>query len=235
VYRRQRRREVGVAFVGDQHDGPCLRDREVRAADADRRVDELLAQRCARVLLDRLDCCLRAEHVRRVFFREVNRGRDEMRRTRMRELHHPLAEVGLDDFHAQRFEEGVELDLLGRHRLDLGDDHPLVGGLPASGVPADLGDDVARFGRVLGEMDRAAHRLEPRLELLDELRQAVKVGSPSLLQVGASSLEVKALERFVAPRSQSSHRLGQRSLEVWVAERLVDAVGEVPPAFRHAS
>ncbi len=115
MHRRQRRRQVGVALVGHEHDGARLGDRHVRAGDADRGVDELLPQRFTRVLLDRLDGWRGAEDLRRVFLRQVDRRRDQVRRMRVRELHHPLAEVGLDDLHAETLEVVVDADLLARH------------------------------------------------------------------------------------------------------------------------
>ena len=48
-------------------------------------------------------------------------GSDHVRRPLARELHDVLAEVGLDRTHARALERGVEVDLLGRHRLRLHD------------------------------------------------------------------------------------------------------------------
>ena len=114
-------------------------------------LDELLPQGDARVVLDGLDGRLGAEDPGRVLLREVDGRRDEVRRARVRELDHALAQVGLDDLHPQRLEVRVELDLLGRHRLDLGHDRPhaCAAGVLRCGVPAELADDVARLGGVL--------------------------------------------------------------------------------------
>jgi len=216
VHRRESRGEVGVALVRDQDDGPRLGDRHVGAADADGGVDELLAQRLPRVLLDRLDRRLRAEYVGRVLLRQVNRRRDQVRRMRVRQLHHSLAQVGLDDLHAQRFQVRVQLDLLAGHGLDLGHHHAPAARAGAPGVPADLGDDVARLFSVLGEVDLAADRLQPLRELFDELGQSLEVGPSPPFQIGAALGEVEALEGRIAPGTEAGHGVDQRSLQVRV-------------------
>ena len=188
------------------------------------------------MVLDRLDGRLRAKHSGRVLFREVNRRRDQVRRMRMRQLHHSLAQVRLDDLHAKRFEVGVQLDLFTRHRLDLGHHHAPAIAIQvarAPRVPADLGDDVARRGGVFGEVNLAADGLEALLELLDELGQSLEVGPPPRFQIGASLGEVEAFESLVAPIAQPGHGVGQRVLKVRVVKRLVDPARKVTPGFRH--
>ncbi len=231
MYRRQRDGQVCVALIGDQHDGARLGDRQVGSTDADRGADELLSERGASVSLDRLDRGLRSEHPRRIFLGEVDRGRDEVGGMRVRELDHPLTEVGLDDLHAERLEIGVELDLLGGHRLDLGHNGTL---LPPGGVPADLPDDRSGLGRVFGEMDLAAHRFEPFRETFHQLRQPFEVGPTALLEVRASGGEIEVRKSFVAPAAQAGHRLDEGALQLGVVESLVDAPGEVAPGLRHA-
>jgi len=102
-------------------------------------------------------------------------------------------------------------------------------------IPADLGDDVARFGRVFGEMHFASDCLQPLCELLDKLRQAIQVGPTPLLQIFAALVEVEALESRVAARAEARHGLDESALQVRVGERLVDPAREVTPTFRHAS
>ena len=216
VDRRQCRREVSVAFVGDQHDGACLGDGHVRAGDAYRRIDELLAERIARVLLDRLDRRLCAEHLGGVFFGQVDRRRYEMRRMGVRELHHPLAEVGLDNFDAESLEVRVELDLLARHRLDLGHHHASSGRQTAARVPAELTDDIARLRRVLREMHCASDGGKAFCELLEQLWKSVEVGLASTLQISPALREVEALESGVAAAAQTDHGAHQSLLQTWV-------------------
>src|SRR5450759_2252374 len=103
----------------------------------------------------------------------------------------------------------------------------------AAGVPTDLRDGVARLGRVFGEVDLAAHGLQPLLELLDELRQSIQVGQSSLLEVGAPFSEVEALESLVALGSQPGHGVDQGSLQVRVGELFVDPARKVASTFSH--
>ena len=153
----------------------------------------------------------------------------------VRELHHPLAEVGLDDLDAEPFEVGVELDLFAGHRLDLGHDHASPRRQPAARVPAQLSDDVAGFGRIFGQVDDAADSGEALRELLEQLGQAVEVRQPSGLELGASLGEVEIFEGRVTPGAQAGHGLDQRFLEVRVVQRAVDAAGEVTTTLRHSS
>ena len=74
---------------------------------------------------------------------EVDRRRDDVARRLVAELDDVFAEIGLDRLDAVRLEVLVEADLLGDHRLALGD------GLRPD-APADGEDDVARLGRGLG-------------------------------------------------------------------------------------
>src|SRR5712692_1772804 len=131
----------------------------------------------------------------------------------VRELHHPLAEVRLDDFHAERLEIRIELDLFARHRFDLGHDWTL---LPASGVPADLPDDVSSAGGSFRKVDLPAYSFEPFSETLNQLGQSFEVGLAALLQVGAAGREVEALEGGVAPAAQAGHRVDERALQLGV-------------------
>ena len=229
--RRQGRRQVGVALVGDEDDRAGLCDRHVRARDANCRLDELLPQRLSRMQLDRLDSWLCAEHLGRVLFGEVDRRRDQVRGVGVRELDHALPEVRLHDLHAEALEVRVEADLFGRHRLALGHDHPLARRQTGGRVPAQLADDLSRLGRVLGEVDRAADGAEPFGELLQQLRQAVEVCLAPALQLRAPFGEVERLEGGVAPAAQAGHRVNQRLLQFGVVEGAVDAPREVAPSL----
>ena len=149
----------------------------------------------------------------------------------MRELHHAFTEVCLDDFHAQRLEIRVQLDLLARHRLDLGHHRAL---LPARGVPADLPDDLARLGRTLRVMGLAADGLKPFRECLHQLGQSLEIRAAAVLQVGAAGGEVEILECGIAAAAQPGHRMDERALKPVVVEGPVDAPREVAPGLRHA-
>src|SRR5712692_5016972 len=135
----------------------------------------------------------------------------------VRELDHPLAQIGLDDVHA--------------HRLDLGHNRTV---LTAGRVPADLPDNLPGRGRVLCEMDLASHRLEAFGEPLHQLWQALEVGEAALLEVSAAGREVEALEPGLAPAPQTGHGLDEGALPLGVVEGLVDAPTEVAPGLRHA-
>src|SRR5438309_7872179 len=102
---------------------------------------------------------------------------------RVCELHHALAKVRLDDLHAERLEVWVELDLLARHRLDLGHHRTL---LPTRGVPADLADDLARLGRVLCVVRLAADRLQALRECFYQLGQSLEVCPSAFLEIRAT-------------------------------------------------
>ena len=118
---------------------------------------------------------------------------------RVRQLHHPFAEVRLHDLDAEALEMRVELDLLAGHRLALGHDHALAGGHLRGGVEADLGDDLARLVRIVRDVHLAPDGAEPLGELLEELRQAFEVGLTPALDLGAAAREVEDVERGVAP------------------------------------
>ena len=216
VDRRQRRRQVGIAFVGHQDDRARLGDGHVRAGDADGRRDELFAQRLSCVELDRFDRRFGAEDRCGVFLRQVDGGGDEVRRMRVRELHHPLPQVCLDDLHAQSFEVAVQPDLLAGHRLALGHDHLRPCRQSAACIPAKLTDDLARLGGVPGEMDRSADGGESFRELLEQLGQAIEVGLAPPLQLLTALREVEVFERLVAAAAQAGHGPDQRFLEAGV-------------------
>ena len=74
---------------------------------------------------------------------EVHGRRDDVARRLVAELDDVFAEIGLDRLDAVLLEVLVEADLLGDHRLALGDG-------PRAGLAADVEDDVARLVGGLG-------------------------------------------------------------------------------------
>ena len=122
--------EIAIAFIGDDHRGAGLGDEEIRAGDADIGGEEFLAQHAARLRQQAgrlveiavggqmgVDA---AEIVLDLRLGEVNRGRDDVGRQLVAQLDDVFAEIGLDRRDAVAFEEIVEADLLGDHRLALG-------------------------------------------------------------------------------------------------------------------
>ena len=121
-----------------------------------------------------------------------------------------------------RGERLVELDLLGRHRLDLDD-------LGRARVPHEPDDDRVRLGRVARPVDDAAGRGDVRLELDEELGQAredvvldrgagepqrlpvVALGDrPGALRRGSSSSRGAGSRRSCSSASAVARRLGER-------------------------
>ena len=147
--------EASVAFVGDDGQGAGFGDEEVGAADAEVGVQELLAQGHSGD----------AGHFRDVFrvgyaqpvgeepgylgagFVE-GRG-DQVGRGFAGELDDVFAQVGFKDGDALGFQDGVEAEFLGDHRLAFGDDADAAGA-------GDLGDDGVGLGGVGGEVDLPA-------------------------------------------------------------------------------
>src|SRR5918997_5144350 len=174
VHRRDAGHEPGVALVGDRRDGPRLGHPEVRARYADIRREELLPEALAGEGAEGL-------HVRRHPLARgpgedlgdapavhVEDGADDVRRGLPGELRYPLPEVRLDDLEIQvrvvLLEAVVELYLLGRHALGLGD-YPGV--LLARQIP-DVAYDVLAVG---GEEDLPAPRLDGVGHLLQVMIQ----------------------------------------------------------------
>ena len=94
-----------------------------------------------------------AEFLLDVLRREMDRRRDDVGGRFAAQLNDVLAEVGFDRLDARRLERVVEADLLGDHRLALGDAfraHRL----------AEVDDDLARFLGVLRVVDFAAARAD---------------------------------------------------------------------------
>jgi hypothetical protein len=154
------RSPTGVALVGDERHRAALGDEEVRTGDADVGVADALAEpvpREVREFFGRLQGFVGVEALVEQFGdavrREVHRRADDVAGGVVGDLEHPLAEVGLVDVETGRFEVVVQVDLLGGHRLRL---HDGVG----VGVVADRLDVGVRVGRVVGDVDVAAVRLD---------------------------------------------------------------------------
>ncbi len=90
--------------------------------------------------------------------RQVHRGKHEVIRRFLAELHDELAEVGLDDFAARLLHRVVQMDFLGSHRLGLHDDLRVL-------LAQDAEDDLAGLLRVACPMDFRAARLDQPDEL----------------------------------------------------------------------
>ena len=172
MHRGQCRREVGVAFVGDEHERPRVGDEGIAAGDPDVRVDEALPQLLPRdgderrdVVRDRMTHDL-AEELGDFLAGLVDSGGDDVRRPLAGELDDPLAEVGLHSVDALRLEVIGESDLLRRHRLRLHDELRLL-------RAADRRDDAARLLGVDRPVDLRADRLGLARESFDERRHLV--------------------------------------------------------------
>ena len=127
VAARHRRDEAAVALVLEHDHGAALGDHEVGAGDAHVGLEEDRAQLLARVrdharrVVGHRAAAVHREELGDLTARAVDGRREDVRRTLARELHEPLAEIGLDRRQARGLERVVELDLLGDHRLALGD------------------------------------------------------------------------------------------------------------------
>ena len=113
----------------------------------------------------------------------VDRGDEEVRRQVPAQLDDELREVRLPGGDPGLRERLVELDLLGRHRLDLDD-------LVRARIPDEPDDDRVRLLGIARPVDDAARRGDVRLELDEQLRQAREdvvldrgPGEPQLLPV----------------------------------------------------
>ena len=124
-------RQVAIALVGDDDRGAGLGDQEIGAGDADIGIEVFLAQHLPRLLDQRGDFGQVALGVEmRVRLAEIASTWSRVRCTAgammwlgrsLAELDQVLAEIGLDRRDAIGFEMMVEVDLLGDHRLALGD------------------------------------------------------------------------------------------------------------------
>ena len=132
-------------------------------------------------------------------------GRDDVAGRLVAQLDDVLAEIGLDRRDADRFEMLVERDLLGHHRLRLGD---------GAGVHAlaELGDDAPRVGGGRRPMDVAAQADDLALELLEI---EIEMGQRVVLDVAravAQRLELgQPFGRLPAPLGEADLQHGRAS------------------------
>src|SRR6516165_3220019 len=129
--------QIAVALVGDEDGGPGFGDQKIGAGDADIGSKKPIAQDGARLVAElarfgewarRIEGPVRsAKSLRDLLPDEVDRRRDQMAWRLAPQLDDVFAEVGLDRDDAVSFEMFVEADLLGNHRLALGDRHSAGG------------------------------------------------------------------------------------------------------------
>ena len=115
----------------------------------------------------------------------------------------------------------LSADLLGHHRLRLGDG-------PRAHAAAELGDDAPRVGGGRRPMDVAAQRQHLALELLEV---EIEVGQRVVLDVAravAQRLELgQPLGRLAAALGEAHLQLGERILQVGVGQGRADILLEV--------
>ncbi len=153
--------QIAVALVGDNDARAGFGDEEVGARDPDIGGQELRPQQCARFVAQ----CPRlgedplgiegavavAEGGGDLILDEMHRRRDQMARRLPAQLDDVFTKIGLDRGDAVVLEEVVEPDLLGDHRLALGDD-------PGADGAADAEHSLARLLRCARPVDLAAGR-----------------------------------------------------------------------------
>jgi hypothetical protein len=144
--------------------------------------------------------------------RLVHRRGDDVRRHLPGQLDDVLTEVGLHDLHALRFERGVEVDLLGGHRLRL--DHEAHGFVPGDVEHHPPG--VLRAGRPVHRdpegFELRLEAVEPPVEIGQHLAPDGRPPLPALHHVG-----VGAGGRALG--AQRGRDLGQRGLQVGIVDR----------------
>ena len=221
---RQGLRQVAIALVGDDDAAAGLGDQEIGAGDADIGGEEAVAELGARLHHDVAplgeDAVGRQVGVHAAEIRlpilavEVEGGGDDVRRVLLAELEDVLAEVGLDRRDAVRFQVGVDPDLLGDHRLALGDG-------AGAGLAADAQDHRARVLGGRAPMDRAAGALHRRGVALQVV---VEVGEGVVLDVAADLAQPLELRQAGDGRG-AAHQEGA----LGGAERLLQ------PGIRHGA
>src|SRR5918998_4979360 len=192
--------EPGVSLVGNRGHGARLGHPEVGARDADIGGQELLAQAPAGKRPQGLDVGRQllargpGEDLRYAFAVHVQDGAHDVRGRVARELRDPLPKVRLHDLQVEvgvvLFEALVELDLLGRHALGLGDDLRAL----SAGEVAYVADDVFSIRR---KEDVAAARLHGVGHLF---QVAVEVGHRLLLYAVSPLPELRRLGQGVQNR-----------------------------------
>ena len=186
---------------------PLSATRKLRAGDAHAGLEERRAQALARVrdqllrVVRHRAAAVGREHLGDLAARAVDDRGEDVRGPLAGELDDPLAEVGLDGRQARRLEGVVELDLLGDHRLALGDHlhaapardledraHGVVGGRRADHAAAAARDRLPRSGR-------AARARAPRRRV-----RIARARSTRCAQSGWRSSTAAAEPDQVAPR-----------------------------------
>ena len=223
-------REVAVALVGDDDRGPGLGDQEVRAGDADVGGQELGAQHLrasasncsgsARPRSGRRSPCALRKSCSTSFAVRWIAGAMMWEGRFAAQLNDVFAEVGLDRLDARRLQRVVEADLLGDHRLALGD------ALRAHGL-AEVDDDLARFVGVLRVVDFAAARAD--LPLVG-LEIKVEVGERVILDRAgavAQRFELGQPRGRRRPPTDEIARERHRALQSGVGQRLMRVLLEL--------
>src|SRR5579862_1536909 len=180
---RHRARQASVAFVLDDDQRAGFRDRKIDSCNAEVRRQKNRAQSRARFgreffRLGRvLDAELVGEELADIFLRQVNGGRDDVRRALAAKLHNVFAKIGLDRVDPGVRERVVEIDFLGRHRLAL-DDVPCALGL------RERDDIVARLDSILGEKHLTSIRFEFRSQIDQQfVEMSDRVGLDSMCRL----------------------------------------------------
>jgi hypothetical protein len=192
VHPRQRAHEPPVPLVRDEADGPGLGDAEVDAGDADVGGEKHLSQLAARGLREVIEAFAdgraldEREEVRDVPGRLLDRRRDDMDGVFAGKLEDVLAEVCLDCPDPARVERLVEADLLGEHRLRLGDQAGL-------GRPTDLHDLGARVLGRRAAVHAASARLDGRRERSKVALEIIHRARPDLPRPVTQRLDVVEL------------------------------------------
>ena len=156
---RQRGGEPCVALVLRDRDHPGLGDGKVRPREAHIRRDILLPHHPPRHHREFLGAVRwRVAQLAQKQFpdlpaRQVHRGKHDVIRRLVAELHDEFAQVRFHHRVAGLFQGMVQVDLLRGHRLGLDDGFRLL-------VPENSADDVARLRRVAGPMHLGAVRLQ---------------------------------------------------------------------------
>ena len=237
VRARQRRGEVAVAFIGEDHRAARLGDQQVGPSNADVGGDEFLSQNGARLchqVGDGLELSCRGQRAVRAakigldrLFVEVDDGRNDVARGLAPDLHDIFAEVGLDHLDAGCFQMGIQSDLLRDHGLALGDALGFLGA-------AKREQGIARLRRRACVMHFPAalvHLLLIGLEIEVEITECVVLDRPRL---GAKLIELgQFLDRRLALQDEAALDVLKRTLELRVGERLARIAGEAAAGRCH--
>ena len=161
-----------------------------------------------------------AEVLLDVFRREMDRRRDDVGRGFAAQLNDVLAKVGFDRLDPRPLQGMVEIDLLGDHRLALGD------ALRAHGL-AELDDDLARFVSVLRVVDFTAARAD--LPLVG-LEIKIEVGERVILDRAgavAQRFELGQPRGRSRPPTDKVARERHRALQSGVGQRVMCVLFEL--------